>query len=139
MVKIILFFIALSLAAVFDIRKREIPDWIPLLIAGISLIPPGGVRFNGLIVALPLLVVGITIGGIGGGDIKLMGACGLVLGVGQTFAGLIMGLVFLILFHAGRQGIRAIQKKNSIKGKEQAYPLVPFLLLGMLLSIRMGG
>lgn len=139
MVRIILFFIALSLAAVFDIRKREIPDWISLLIAGISFIPPGELSLSGMLVALPLLVVGITIGGIGGGDIKLTGACGMVLGIGQTIAGLIMGLVFLLIFHAGRQGVRVIQKKKKIAGEEQAYPLVPFLLLGMLLSIRMGG
>lgn len=62
-----LFFAALSLAAVFDIRKRIVPDWIPCLMAGISLIPPGQPDFLGMLACLPLLIAGITAGGIGGG------------------------------------------------------------------------
>ena len=74
-IRLTLFFLVLSLAAVSDIRKRMIPDWMPLLIAGVSLLPPESVYLKGLLVALPLLVAGITVGGSGGGDIKLTGAC----------------------------------------------------------------
>ena len=95
-----LFFMILSLAAVSDMRKRIIPDWMPLVMAGISLIPPGTVHLTGLLAALPLFVAGMTAGGIGGGDIKLAGACGLVLGFERTLAGLIMALFLLIMFHA---------------------------------------
>ena len=70
MIRLTLFFLVLSLAAVSDIRKRMIPDWMPLLIAGVSLLPPEPVYLTGLLVALPLLIAGITVGGIGGGDIK---------------------------------------------------------------------
>ena len=77
MIRLALFFLVLFLAAVFDIRKRIIPDWMPFLIAGVSLIPSEPVYLTGLFVALPLLIAGITVGGIGGGDIKLTGACGL--------------------------------------------------------------
>ena len=90
-------------------------------------------------VALPLLIAGITVGGIGGGDIKLTGACGLVLGFERTLAGLLMALMFLLLFHWAGQCIRKCKKINCGVGKEQAYPLVPFLLLGMLMSVRIGG
>jgi len=134
MVRLILFLVLLSLAAVSDIRKRIIPDWMPFLIAGVSLIPPESVYLTGLFVALPLLIAGITVGGIGGGDIKLTGACGLVLGVERTLAGLLMALSFLLLFHAARQCIRKIRKRNCVAEKEQAYPLVPFLLVGMVIS-----
>ena len=79
MIRLALFFLVLFLAAVSDIRKRIIPDWMPFLIAGVSLIPSEPVYLTGLFVALPLLIAGITVGGIGGGDIKLTGACGLVL------------------------------------------------------------
>ena len=68
MIRLTLFFLVLSLAAVSDIRKRMIPDWMPLLIAGVSLLPPEPVYLTGLLVALPLLIAGITVGGIGGGD-----------------------------------------------------------------------
>lgn len=129
-----LFFMVLSLAAVSDIRTRSIPDWMPLMIAGISLIPPQPVYLTGLLAALPLLIAGVTAGGIGGGDIKLAGACGLVLGFERTLAGLIMALCLLLLYHGIGQCIRKIRKEKCEAGKEQAYPLVPFLLLGMLLG-----
>lgn len=139
MIRLALFFVILSLAAVSDIRKRIIPDWMPIFIAGVSLIPPEPVYLAGLFVALPLLFAGITVGGIGGGDIKLTGACGLVLGFERTLAGLLMALSLLLLFHAARQCIRKIRKINCVAEKEQAYPLVPFLLVGMFLSVRIGG
>ena len=85
MIRLTLFFLVLSLAAVSDIRKRMIPDWMPLLIAGVSLLPPEPVYLTGLLVALPLLIAGITVGGIGGGDIKLDGIgilAGVINGVG---------------------------------------------------------
>lgn len=138
-VRLIPFFIVLVLAAVSDIRKREIPDWIPLLLTIVSLIPPESVQLSGLLVALPLLMIGVTAGGIGGGDIKLTGVCGLVLGFGRTLIGLITGLLLLLFFHAARQCVKRIKKENRERGKEQAYPLVPFLLLGMLISIQIGG
>lgn len=135
MVRLALFFLILSLTAVSDIRKRIIPDWMTIVMAGASLLPPEPVYLTGLLVALPLLIAGITVGGIGGGDIKLTGACGLVLGFERTFVGLLMAMSFLIMFHAARQCIRKIRKVNCVAGKEQAYPLVPFLLLGMVISV----
>lgn len=138
-VRLAFFFTVLLLAAILDIRKREIPDWIPLLLMGVSLIPPESVQLAGLLVALPLLIVGVTAGGIGGGDIKLVGACGLVLGFGRTLMGLITGLLLLLIFHAAGQCVKRIRKENRGAGKEQAYPLVPFLLFGMLIGIQIGG
>ena len=135
MIRLALFFLILSLAAVSDIRKRVIPNWMPLFIAGASLLPPEPVYLTGLFVALPLLVAGITVGGIRGGDIKLTGACGLVLGFERTLVGLLMALSFLLLFHAVRQCVRKIRKVNCVAEKEQAYPLVPFLLVGTVISV----
>lgn len=136
MIRLILFFLLLSLAAVSDIRKRMIPDCLVVLLAGVSLLPPEPVYAAGILVAMPLFLAGITVGGIGGGDIKLTAACGLVLGFERTFAGLLMGLCFLLVFHAAGSHVKRIRKETCNWGKEQAYPLVPFLLLGMLLSIR---
>lgn len=134
-IRLALFFLVLSFAAVSDIRKRIIPDWMPIAMAGISLLPPESVYLTGLLMALPLFIAGITVGGIGGGDIKLTGACGLVLGFERTLAGLLIALCFLLLFHAARQYIREIKKVNCVAEKEQAYPLVPFLLFGMVISV----
>ena len=134
-IRLALFFLVLFLAAVSDIRKRIIPDWMPFIIAGVSLIPSEPVYLTGLLVALPLLFAGILVGGIGGGDIKLTGACGLVLGVERTLAGLLMALCFLLLFHAARLCVRKIRKINCTAEKEQAYPFVPFLLVGIVISV----
>lgn len=59
----------------------------------------------------------------------------MVLGFERTLAGLLMALSFLLLFHAVRQCVRKIRKANCVAEKEQAYPLVPFLLPGMVISV----
>ena len=132
MIRPVLFFVVLSLAAVSDLRTRIIPDWMPLLIAGISFIPLESVHLNGLLAALPLLIAGVTAGGIGGGDIKLAGACGLVLGFERTLAGLIMALCFLLLFHATG---KCNGKWTGADKQTKSYPFVPFLLVGMVISV----
>lgn len=130
MIRLALFFLILSLAAVSDIRKRMIPDWMPFFIAGVSLFPSEPVYLTGLLVALPLLVAGITVGGIGGGDIKLTGACGLVLGFERTLAGLLMALSFLLLFHAVRQCVRKIRKSELCSREGTGISACSFLTAG---------
>ena len=132
--KVILLFLLLALAAVRDVRERIIPDWIPLVIALTGLVPPEPAAFTGALAALPLLFAAMAVGGVGGGDIKLTGACGMALGFYQAFMGLMLGLVFLLLFHAGRRAAGKIRKKENGMKEGQAYPFVPFLWLGMALS-----
>lgn len=93
----------------------------------------------GVFAGLPLLLAGITIGGIGGGDVKLMGACGLVLGASQALTGLFLALCLLVLWHAAGGMGRKKNRKKQKEEKEQAYPLVPFLFAGMLIGIWIGG
>ena len=100
MIRLAFFFSALSLAAVMDMRTRTIPDWLVVLVALTSMLPPGQPNLLGVLAGLPLLLAGITIGGIGGGDVKLMGACGLVLGASQALTGLFLALCLLVLWHA---------------------------------------
>lgn len=135
MVRLVVFFLALSLAAVSDMRSRAIPDWMPCMIAAASLLPPGQVCAAGMTACLPLLAAGITAGGIGGGDIKLTAACGLVLGFQRTFMGLLLALCLLLVWHGIHRAAGKIRKKETKTGKGQAYPLVPFLWMGMLISI----
>lgn len=128
MIRLAFFFSALSLAAVMDMRTRTIPDWLVVLVALTSMLPPGQPNLLGVLAGLPLLLAGITIGGIGGGDVKLMGACGLVL-----------ALCLLVLWHAAGNMGRKKNRKKQKEEKEQAYPLVPFLFAGMLIGIWIGG
>lgn len=135
MVRLVLFFLALSLAAVSDMKSRNIPDWMPCVVAAAGLIPPGHPSIAGLSACLPLFIAGITIGGIGGGDIKLTAACGVVLGFIKTFTGLLAALCLLLVWHGICRIAGKIRKKETEIGKGQAYPLVPFLWIGMLINI----
>jgi len=128
MIRLLYFFMALFSAAVIDLQKRIVPNWMVCLVALISIVPPGRPCLMGILAALPLFLAGITIGGI----VKLVGACGLVLGLYQTVIGLILALSLLILWHI-------VRTVTTGRKEKQAYPLVPFLLLGMFISVLTGG
>lgn len=117
-------FSALLVATVIDWRTMEIPDlmWVIVLIGGVityidELVAEGFVlnslleRVIGFFAAsgvLFLLAV-ITKGGMGGGDIKLMAACGFLLGWKVVLLALVMGgfigtlyLIFLAIKNKGK-------------------------------------
>jgi leader peptidase (prepilin peptidase)/N-methyltransferase len=127
------FFIALLIAAsAFDIRKRIIPDGICALIAPVGLIMFSPVKIFGISAALPLLIPAIYKPGcIGGGDIKLTAACGIVLGFEGGIAGLAGGLAAMLLFYAGSVAIDRLRKSNR-KRNEAALPMAPFLSIGFI-------
>ena len=119
------FFIALlGIAAVTDIRARIIPDSVCALVALTGLIDFSPVRLFGILAALPLLIAALCKqDSIGGGDIKLTAAAGLVLGFWGGIAGLSIGLAAMLLFFAAGKGRRRI---------EAALPMAPFLSLGFI-------
>jgi len=131
-----LFAFLLILAAVWDIRKREIPDAISLLImiTGLLAIDTWD-AFSGLVMTgLPYFLAAILIHrdngfSIGGGDIKLMAACGFVLGAPL---GAIQSIISLVLAMIAGLCIRLSgesKKLNSI-----ALPLAPFFCVGGIFS-----
>ena len=87
MVKGTLFGLLLLSAAVWDMRNREIPNLIPalLLLCGLIGFRPAASAAGLLLVGGPFLLAAVLIKrdgfAIGGGDVKLMGACGFVLAV----------------------------------------------------------
>jgi Flp pilus assembly protein protease CpaA len=77
-----------GLAAVYDLRTREIPDWIPLLIlawaclataAGLHDVTWMGMAVGALLAAVLAAPV-FYLGGLGGGDAKLLAAIGAAVG-----------------------------------------------------------
>ncbi len=113
-------------AACRDIRCRKVPDRFSLGIILTALIMPDTGRWWGVMCALPFFFAAMTIGGIGGADIKIMGAAGMVLGFHEGIAAMVIGLAGMLLFHMGERLLR--------KGRAaQSYPLVPFLTVGVLL------
>lgn len=97
--KISVMLIVLLIASIKDVRDRTIPDWMPFFILIASFIPDGWPLLSGIPVAVLLLIAAVTIGGIGGGDIKIVGAVGLVIGFRKNLISLILALALMLLFH----------------------------------------
>jgi leader peptidase (prepilin peptidase)/N-methyltransferase len=72
---------------------------------------------------------------MGGGDIKLMAAAGLVLGFQKGMAALIIGLTAMLLFYAVYTIIQKLCKRKC----QKAFPLVPFLSIGCIIAYFMNG
>lgn len=125
------FFIALLCAAsVFDLRRRIIPDTLNLAIAATALLCFSWGTLWGITVALPFLLAAVFCGGMGGGDIKLMAACGLVLGLPKGLLATVVGLLLLLLYAAAQRIICKVQGREA----ENAFPLAPFLSAGCVLA-----
>ena len=120
----------LMYAAATDIKRREIDDWVWVTILIVSLIGTGGSFWGAVITALPFFIPALVkSGSIGGGDVKLMLACGAVLGVWGGLGQIIIALSLVTLFAFGifiRKGFTAC-KKTTI-------PLAPFLCVGGIVA-----
>lgn len=130
-----IFFALLFLASVFDIRKREIPDTVCLLIALTGLIGFEPVKLFGILTALPLLLAALIWGGMGGGDIKLTAASGIVLGFQRGLAAIVIGLTALLLFYFFYSIVQRLRKRE----RQKAFPLAPFLSVGCIAAYFLNG
>jgi prepilin peptidase CpaA len=82
-----------GIACVFDVRTRRIPNWLTFGAAAAGLVVhlvAGGANgiersAAGWAVGVALLILPYLLGGMGGGDVKLMGALGAWLGPYDTF------------------------------------------------------
>jgi len=117
-------FIALCVA--FDLRSRRIPNALSLagILVGVGLnlanagLPGGLQSAAGFGVAIVLLLPAFAVGGIGGGDVKMMGALGAMLGTRLLVAGLICGMMaggIFMLVHLWRMG-RMREKLDATRG-----------------------
>ena len=126
MVKGTLFGLLLLSAAVWDMRNREIPNLIPILLflCGLIGFRPAAFAAGLLLVGGPFLLAAVLIKrdgfAIGGGDVKLMGACGFVLGV---WPGLVQAVLSLSL--AVLAGMVEKRPLSAVR-----LPLAPFFCFG---------
>lgn len=125
------FFLALLLlAAVIDVRTRRIPDRFNVFIALTALLKFQLGNLFGILAALPFLCAAMTCGGMGGGDIKLMAACGLVLGFRYGFLAQVVGLSVMLFFYA----VYYVIQRGRGRRIETSLPLAPFLMAGCVIS-----
>lgn len=127
--KALLLFLILLMASYSDVKSRIVSDRHSIFLIFISFIPPQPFRISGLFCSLPFFIAAITSGGIGGADIKIMSAAGAIIGITGGTIAMIIGLVGMIAFH---KGSTIIDKKRNRETKK-AYPLIPFLTVGILI------
>lgn len=116
----------LCAAARIDFRKRVIPDFLNLGIAVTALLGFRPANVLGAAAALPFLAAAVK-GGMGGGDVKLVAACGLVLGLPDALAGCALGLVLMLCFCLFFKG-------GWRRGKACPIPMAPFLSAGFIMA-----
>jgi leader peptidase (prepilin peptidase)/N-methyltransferase len=130
------FFGMLTLVACVDVDTMEIPDeyqLVILILAVISIVTlPGPSLMDRILgafsISVPLLLISLLIpGGFGGGDIKLMAVCGLLLGWKTTLIAF-----FLAVLSGGVYGCYLLCSGKK-KGRDH-FAFGPFLCAGMMLA-----
>jgi len=104
-----------AVCAGVDLRVRRIPNFIsgPAIVAGVALnglyFGADGVRTSlmGLFAATAVLLAPFALGGLGGGDVKMMAAVGAFLGPRLALWSMALGMMlggFVMLCHLARAG-----------------------------------
>ena len=122
LVQAVLFAALLLAAAWIDYQEHIIPDILNLGIALSALLCFRPANLWGLLAVVPFLAAAMG-GRMGGGDVKMVAACGLVLGFWDTMFGCIIGLFLMLCF--------CLVLPGGLRRKE-ARPMAPFLSAGFL-------
>ncbi|NCB93736.1 MAG: prepilin peptidase [Clostridia bacterium] len=134
------FFSVLTVTAFVDLDTMEIPDgfvWAAGIcgIIAVFLMPEVSIveRLIGFLsVSLPMLLITLAIpGAFGGGDIRLVAACGLFLGWELNLLAF-----FFAIVTGGIYGIYVLAGKKL--GKKDHFAFGPFLCIGMVISLLAG-
>lgn len=138
-------FSILIIIAMIDLKEMIIPDSLVMSILILSILhklinyilnkTPINllVCIGGMVLAggLFILIILISKGGMGGGDVALIGALGFILGIRKIlltiFLSFILGAIISIILLIGK-----------IKGKSDPIPFGPFIILGFIISLFLG-
>jgi len=144
--------ILVGLAAMIDdLARRQIANWIPLaaLAAGFGWqIGQSGLRGLmyagiGTVAGFAVFLIFYLLGGMGGGDIKLMAGFGALLGFHQVLAAALwigaVGGVLAVAVLAVRAVMRALHGAKAMTEKQverqDSIPYAPAIALGVWLSL----
>ena len=122
--------ILLGIGSYMDIKTREIPNWISVIVAMTAVINFRLDNLWGLIVAVIFFSVALATGKIGGGDVKLIAALSIVCGLWGSFALLLFAQISMLVFYAGKYIFCKINGKTA----EKSLPFVPFIFIGYLVT-----
>ena len=137
---VFVFFCILTVVAFLDMDTMEIEDSCWMAVAALTVVSvitmpeiTFGMRAVGLVaVSVPMLVLTLIVeGAFGGGDIKLMAACGLFLGAKLVLVSMALAVLF-----GGAYGIWLLAAHK--KEKKDHFAFGPFLCLGMVLGALYG-
>ncbi|PWL55826.1 MAG: prepilin peptidase [Clostridium cadaveris] len=126
----ILYVLILAYASFCDIKTKIIPDKVHIVIIIVALINLNSLNsiIGLLLVPIPFFTTAlIKNGGIGGGDVKFMGANGFFLGVKGGLVGSFLGLIIAIT-------VNKIYYKIKKKDNNISFPLAPYLSVGCFLT-----
>lgn len=155
--------ILVGLAATFDdLKRRQIANWIPAaaLAGGMGwqigqngLWPGAGYALGGAAVGFAVFLIFYLLGGMGGGDVKLMAGFGALLGTTRLFeaalwtaaVGGILAVGFLV-FRGIKRLIRPAvevvtsaelteEEKEQLKQHKESIPYAPAITLGVWLAL----
>lgn len=135
-VTIFAFYAVLSVLTLIDFVRMEIPfilNIIIFVIGLISIVTMGEIsivsRLIGMVcISVPMRLIAYVVpGGFGGGDMKLMCAAGMMLGVSNMVVGFFVGVVIGGVYSI----IMLIRRK---KGKKDQFAFGPCLSLGLMVS-----
>ena len=122
--------VLLGIGSYMDIKTREIPNWISVIVAMTAIINFRLEHLWGFIVAVIFFSVALATGKIGGGDVKLIAALSVVCGLWGSFALLLFAQISMLIFYAGNYIFRKINGKTA----DKALPFVPFIFIGYLVT-----
>jgi prepilin peptidase CpaA len=137
-------------ASIDDLARRHISNWIPAaaLAGGFGWqIGQGGwhgalTALGGTIAGFAVFLVFYLLGGMGGGDVKLMAGFGALLGAGQLLEAALWtagvgGILAVgaIVWKALRRRLDGKAAETAAKQREASIPYAPAIALGVWLSL----
>ena len=131
-IKTIILLALLLYASVMDIKTREVPDSISVLLLILGFVDTDIERLPSMLLGMVLVFLPQFVSALinpskalGGADIKLSSAAAFLLGAQRGLFALVVGLTLAVIV---MPIIRKIQKLP----KDQPFPLIPFLSIGII-------
>ena len=151
--KILLLFLA-GIGGLYDVKSRRIPNWltlgVPVLLLVFYVLE---LKTNevlnciiGFLAGVLLLIVPYLLGGMGAGDVKLLGAIGAIVGwkdvisvfIYSAFAGFFLALIWIIITPGHLKYLITTGKIFPVLDKKEKMPYGLAILAGTIVYLLIG-